>query len=172
MGLFDRKNKNAGKEELESAKAFMGSENISAAVEAFEKSAEMGNREAQYLLGKLYEEGKVLNNPDVAAKLFERSYDQGCWRAGFRLARLNALGLCSDPQEETAVSILASAFEMCDDSVFEGSLDSMYDIGEALYNGKAVFKDSEIGIEILQMAADLGEKRSIALLERIGLRTE
>ncbi|MFA6804796.1 MAG: hypothetical protein WCR17_02280 [Candidatus Methanomethylophilaceae archaeon] len=162
MGLFG-KNKDKGEEDLALGISLLET-NEEAALQALHRACDKGNAEAQYRMGSYYED----TNPGLALGYYEDSYDNGCQRAGFRLARMNILDKNGD--EEIAISILADAFESGDDSLFEGSLDAMYDMGVSLFYGNGCLADAAIGTELLERGADLGHVPSLAFLKERGIR--
>lgn len=159
MTFFKRKKEDRGEGDLALGKSLMKS-NVNAAVEALYRSANKENVEAQYLLGSYYES----KNSDLAAGYYERCYRNGCAKAGFRLAKINLMS--PDGDRELVTSVIADAFKKRDDSVFDGSLDVLYDIGITLYDGTGFFTDADMSKIILQKCADLDHSPSAEFLKK------
>lgn len=126
------------------------------------KYAEQGDAEAQFVLARLYADGRgVPQSDDLALLWYERAARAGLADAQHRLGSLflkGRLGLLEDSQEAFQWFSLAAAQE---------HKVAQYFVGNALIKGDGVAQDVELGLQWLHRAAGNDCKRAKARLGQI-----
>lgn len=123
-------------------------DHYSAAAEAFQKSADKGNPEAQFNLGLMYLNGQgVAQDYRQAFSLFTESAEQGNARAQVNLARMYAKGKGVVANYDKAIPWFTKAAD-------QGYADAQYSLGVLYVSGIGTPRDYRLARELLQKAAD------------------
>jgi hypothetical protein len=171
MGLFGKK-KESKVYDINGYLSLIGTDDEQAFA-SMKKAAEDGDVAAQFHLGRMYEAGiGTLPSPEYASEWYSEAFSEDCIKAGLYLARLHVHGVDPTNDENTALEALATIFERCDNSLFEGSGNILFDIGSTLYYGKGSFSATMIGVEVLEKGAEIGDAQCIEFLSRVGLRKD
>lgn len=120
-------------------------------------AAEQGDTDAQYLLGRMYTEGRgVRKDEDQATYWYKKASEgyrqaaiQGSPEAQFDLGIMYAKGLGVSKDE-------AKAFQWVQQSAEQGHVDAQYNLAEMYRNGRGVNKDRGKSVELYQKAAANG----------------
>ena len=122
--------------------------NYSAAAEAFQKSADKGNPEAQFNLGLMYLNGQgVAQDYQQALSLLTKLAEQGNARAQVNLARMYAKG-------KGVVANYGKAIPWFTKAADQGYADAQYSLGLLYVSGTGTQRDYRLARELLQKAAD------------------
>ena len=117
-------------------------------VEELAQLAEDGDRYAQYFLGKLYRDGRLLTPDDEQAeKWFRRAAENGLDCAAYALGRL----LQSQGSMEEAVGWYEHA-------ITQGNEYAEYRLAKLYLTGKGVPKDADRALELLEASAEQGNQ--------------
>ena len=121
---------------------------------AVQKAAELGNAEAQYILGQLYRLGQgVPQSHTAAARWYQRAAEQGCADAQLNLGTMYLEGIGVPKNGERAAQWLQRAAEQ-GDVLAQAKLGLMYALGLSVPANYAR------GVQWLQKAADQGDATS------------
>ena len=132
----------------------------SKAFDLFRESAELGNAEAQWKVGLLYEnglDGVVSKNPRKALKWYRESAEQGYVEAQVSLGNcyVKGAGVAKNPREAARWYRMAAE---------QGSAFAQTQLGSFYELGLGVQKDQEKAIRLYRQAADQGEASAQYLL--------
>lgn len=123
-------------------------ENETKAVEWYGEAARLGNRDAQYYLGTMYEYGEAVEvDEGRALELYRRAADAAQPRAQFKVGHFHDFGrggLRKDPAEAARWYALAAK---------QGNADGQYNLGVAYHVGDGVEKDHARAFELFTQAA-------------------
>lgn len=125
------------------------------------RSANMGDVQAQYDLGKLYYNGDGVDRDYVAAHgWFELAADQGNADAQYHLGVQYHLG--------QGIKIdYVKAFEWYEKAALQGNIEAQFCLGELLYMAKGVEKSFKKAHEWLEKAAAQGHARALDILREL-----
>jgi TPR repeat protein len=137
---------------------------LAKALSWYRRAAEDGSSQAQFWLGRFYEEGKALPaNKTMAAAYYLLSAKQGYAAAEARLGHMLMQGELGPADPVSAVYWLrpAAAF---------GNPVALLDLGILYYDGSAGFEDKAIGLAMIRKAAsnDFGSAARNWLSQRQG----
>ena len=136
-------------------------ETYGAAMRWYERAAEDGNADAQYLLGLRYERGvEVASDKARAADLFRRAAEQGHAEAQFKLAAMLARGdgVAADP---------VAAARWYERAAVQGLAPAQYNLGVALLNGEGVTRDVDAALAWISLAAAADIAPAVSLRDRL-----
>ena len=135
-------------------------QNIDRAVEWYTKSAQHGNRYAQYTIGVFYEKGiGVAQNYDLAKKWYFLSAQQGYFRAQEKLGDIYSGGLGTKTDYELASKSYFQAALRC-------SSVAQYRLGVMLMEGIGIKADKYKAVFWLNIAKKAENKWAIKYLEQ------
>ena len=125
--------------------------------------AEGGDSDAQYLAGKLYQDGPVLIPDSVAARYwFDLSARQGHVAAQYELGKFL---LCDDPE----VRDPALGIQWLEYAASNGSDHAAYRLGKEYLQGKVVEKDTVKAMDYLTQSAEAGNQYAQYALSKLYL---
>ena len=134
------------------------------AVAEMERLAESGDRNAQYLMGKLWRDGPLLIPDSVKAQRWlERAAAQGHAAAQYALGKL----LLSDDVE---VRDLQEGLRWLRTAAENGSHCAAYRLGKEYLRGKIVEKDVAIAVDYLTQSAETGNQYAQYVLGKLYLQ--
>lgn len=136
-------------------------------------SAENGETDAQYLLGKMYSEGKnVQKNNHLSAYWYKKAAvgyqmlaEEGNNEAQFCLGLMYLNGDGVSTNETTAFNWFKKSAE-------NGNTNAQYNLGKMYHRGIGVGKDRVIALEFYQKAAELGNADAKSALRIIASENE
>ncbi len=123
--------------------------------------AEAGDKEAQFGLGLLYEQGRgVLRDIPAAASWYTRAAEQGSMRAQTQIAGMYARGhgVVEDWDQAIAWWLRAEA---------QGSMRAKFHLGQAYQYGSGVERDLDKAVQWYDESAVLGYRPAALLIEEI-----
>lgn len=122
--------------------------NVASAIELLHKSAELGLDEARYQLGVLYAEGRYCQQDlSMASDWFTLAAESGFVPAKFALATLYR----HEDKHHQATELLIELAE-------QGVMEAKTNLADCYLEAKGVDKDVAKGIELLQQAANAGDR--------------
>lgn len=132
-----------------------------AAMRWYQRAAEDGNADAQFLLAQRYERG-VVGPVDLsqAATWYRRAAEQGHAEAQFKLASMLARGDGVDADPAMAVAWYEKA-------AAQGLAVAQYNLGVAYLNGEGVARDADMAFAWLSIAASGDLAPATALRDRL-----
>jgi TPR repeat protein len=120
--------------------------NDRAAAEWFQKAAQLGNRDAQYLLGNLYEDSQLSKNYPQATLWYLKAAQKGSDRAQVRLGYIYSHGLGLTQNYNEAVLWYGKA-------ALQGNAEAQHSLGLMYALGKGLPKNDQLAIGWLTKAA-------------------
>lgn len=130
----------------------------------YEKSAEQGNKDAQYNLGCLYAMSDGENRDMVkAAYWWRKAGEQGVVSSQINLGTYYDAGVDTLKDDK-------KAFYWWEKAAKQGDADSQFNTGNNYYNGEGVEQNTSKAIEWLEKAARQGHKNAAKNLEIIKSR--
>jgi uncharacterized protein len=125
--------------------------------------AESGDAQAQFELGRAYEDGKGVAQDDArAAELFRKSADQGNAQAQNSLGVMYALGRGVQQDKEEAVRWYKKAAK-------QGLAEGIYNVAISYYNGEGVGADMVAAYAWMTLAQSKGDPQAAEAVKRIGV---
>ena len=119
-------------------------------LESLKLCAEQGNPEAQFVLGRRYDNGEGVNTNHLeAAKWFRKAAEQGYVHAQYMLGLCYYLGEGVEADKKEAVNWFRKGAE-------QGLVDAQYELGACYYYGEGVEKDEVEAIKWFRKAAEQG----------------
>lgn len=138
-----------------------GSGDSGQAVEWLTKAANAEHSAAQYVLGKLYQDGVYFNKDmDQAMKWFRSAAELGNEHAAYRMGCLLLLGEEIPKDVEVAVKWLNLSAE-------KGNQYAQYALGKLYLCGRDISRDREKAVEYLTASAEQGNLYASFLLEHL-----
>lgn len=123
--------------------------------------AESGDAQAQFELGRAYEDGKgVAQDDEQAVQLFRKSADQGNARAQNALGVMYALGRGVQRDKEEAVRWYKKAAK-------QGLAEALYNVAISYYNGEGVGEDISAAYAWMMLAQSKGDPQAAEAVKRI-----
>jgi TPR repeat protein len=123
---------------------------IPAAISYFEKSAKLGNVNAQYLLGKLWLETGT-GDPLKAVAWIEKAADGGNASAQYALAKFYRDGIYVEKDMQKALKLFTLSAEQKNDY-------AAYQLGRLYYRNEDIPKDITTAVKWLTFSSDLGNQ--------------
>jgi len=139
---------------------------VAAAISYFEKSARLGNVQAQYMLGKIYldtESGH--ENIEKAVMWLTKAADNGNDLAQYALGKLYRDGNHVEKDMEKAVALFIL-------SANQENQYAAYTLGKLYLAGEDILKDVEAAVKWLTLSADLGNQFAQYTLAKLYLAGE
>ena len=131
-------------------------EDYEKALQLWTKSAEKGNAEAQYRLGRLYDRGEgTEENPVLALEWYTKAAEQGVEEAQTNLGALYDLGRGTEENDIAAAKWFAAAAK-------QGNMVAQYNLAVMLDNGEGIATNKAQAAVLYRKAAAQG--MDIALL--------
>jgi uncharacterized protein len=125
------------------------------------KHAESGDAQAQFELGRAYEDGKgVAQNDARAAELFRQSADQGNAQAQNSLGVMYALGRGVQQDKEQAVRWYKRA-------VKQGLAEGIYNVAISYYNGEGIEENIALACTWMMVAQRRGDTQADEAIKHI-----
>jgi uncharacterized protein len=126
------------------------------------RRAESGDAQAQFQLGRAYEDGKGVAQDDArATELFRKSADQGNAQAQNSLGVMYALGRGVQQDKEEAVRWYKKAAK-------QGLGEGIYNVAISYYNGEGVNADMVAAYAWMTLAQSKGDPQAAEAAKRIG----
>ena len=133
------------------------------AVSEMERLAESGDMYAQYLMGKLWRDGPLLNPDSVNARYwFEQAADQGHLVAQYSLAKLYLSDDLEVRDTRKGVNWLYTA-------AVNGSHYAMYRLAKELFKGDLIKRNSDAAVEWFTRSAERGNPYAQYMLGKLYL---
>ncbi len=129
-----------------------------AAERLFKKSAEMGNREAQYKLALIYEYGMTEKNLNDAIKYHTMASERGVAFAAYHLALI---------YQEPEFKNFQKAYEYAQIAARKGVMEAEYILGMFLYYGRGCVADEDRAYKYFSKAYEHGMAQARLMIERI-----
>lgn len=131
-------------------------------VARMEAVADLGNANAQFNLGKMYEYGRgvVARNDAKAIEWFQKSAEQGDAEAQRHLGNMHASGR-GVPKDD------AKAVEWYRQSAAQSNAGALFNLGDMLERGKGVSKSLTEAIRLYKLAAAQGDQVAAARLKAL-----
>jgi uncharacterized protein len=128
----------------------------------FVRHAESGNVQAQFELGRAYEDGKgVAQDDEKAVEWFRKSADQGNAQAQNALGVMYALGRGVQRDKEEAVRWYKKAAK-------QGLAEGLYNVATSYYNGEGVEENTALAYTWMMVAQRKGDPDAAEAMKRIG----
>jgi len=125
------------------------------------KNAELGDAQAQFALGRAYEDGQGFPQDDArAAEWFRKSADQGNAQAQNSLGVMYALGRGVNRDREEAMRWYKKAAK-------HGLDEAMYNIAIAHYNGEGAEENMSLACTWMMLAQRKGDSQAAEALKHI-----
>lgn len=137
---------------------------IPAAISYFEKSAKLGNVNAQYLLGKLWLETGT-GNPMQAVAWIEKTADGGNASAQYTLAKLYHDGIYVEKDMQKALKLFTLSAEQKNEY-------AAYQLGKLYLRNEEIPKDITTAVKCLTFSSDLGNQFAQYALAKLYLAGE
>jgi TPR repeat protein len=126
------------------------------------KHAESGDAQAQFELGRAYEDGKsVEQNDDKAVEWLRKSADQGDAPAQNALGVMYALGRGVQRDKEEAVRWYKKAAK-------QGLPEGIYNVAISYYNGEGVDENTALAYTWMMVAQRKGDRQAAEAMKHIG----
>jgi TPR repeat protein len=126
------------------------------------RQAESGQTQAQFELGRAYEDGKGVEQNDAhAVEWFRKSADQGNAQAQNSLGVMYALGRGVQRDREEAVRWYKK-------SAKQGLAEGIYNVAISYYNGEGVDENIGLAYSWMMLAQRRGDTQAAEAMKRIG----
>lgn len=136
-------------------------ESYGAAMRWYQRAAESGNAQAQYLLGLRYERGiDTASDTARAAQWYARAAAQGHAEAQFKLASLYARG-------DGVPADHAVAAQWYEKAAAQGLAAAQYNLGVALLNGEGATRDVDLALAWITLATASDLAPAVDLRDRL-----
>ncbi|MGZ4889534.1 MAG: SEL1-like repeat protein, partial [Candidatus Angelobacter sp.] len=133
-----------------------------ASISELVQHAESGDAQAQFELGRAYEDGKGVAQDDTrAAELFRKSADQGNAQAQNSLGVMYALGRGIPRDREEAVRWYKK-------SAKQGLSEGIYNVAISYYNGEGVEENIVLACTWMMVAQRRGDAQAAEAMKHIG----
>ncbi|MGZ4842431.1 MAG: SEL1-like repeat protein [Candidatus Angelobacter sp.] len=133
-----------------------------ASISELVQHAESGDAQAQFELGRAYEDGKGVAQDDTrAAELFRKSADQGNAQAQNSLGVMYALGRGIPRDREEAVRWYKK-------SAKQGLAEGIYHVAISYYNGEGVEENIALACTWMMVAQRRGDAQAAEAMKHIG----
>lgn len=125
------------------------------------KRAEASDSQAQFELGRAYEDGKgVAQDDEQAVQWFRKSADQGNAQAQNSLGVMYALGRGVQRDKEEAVSWYRKAAK-------QGLAEGIYNVAISYYNGEGIEENTALAYTWMMLAQRRGDPQAAEAMKRI-----
>jgi hypothetical protein len=129
---------------------------------SLQQRAEAGDAQAQFELGRTYEDGKgVPQDDEKAAEWFHKSAEQGNAQAQNSLGVMFALGRGVQRNKEEAVQWYKKG-------ALQGLPEAIYNVAISYYNGEGVEESLDTSYAWMMVAHGKGDQQAAEALQRIG----
>ncbi len=123
-------------------------------IEFLQLAAQMGHRDALYLLGSCYEKGVGIKQDEtLAAECYQKAAESGHIDSQMKIAEFfgEGIGVDKDDEQMFKYNLLAAD---------QGNADAQYNVGRCYYIGKGIEQNYVKAVEYYQKAADQGNAKA------------